>query len=184
MSLHLTPIGLLMIEHRNIESVIEIMNDEMKNMIKSNTVKLLFIDTLTDFIRVYADKSHHGKEENIFFKVLYGKDLSAIHKKYIDDLVEDHKMGRKAVKELASAKESYVKGQGRFFDSIIKSMKWLVDFYPRHIEKEDKHFFDLYLEYLTEAERDQMFLDFLEFGENGSYNKYEDIEERLKKIII
>lgn len=183
MPLHLTPIAILLIEHRNIESVIEVMDREINNMMESNKVKPVFIDEAVDFIRMYADKSHHGKEEDIFFKALYRKKLSDDHKAYIDDLVQDHKMGRKQVGELVNAKEQYIKKHEDTFGQIIKSMKWLVDFYPRHIEKEDKHFFKLYLEYFTDEEKDQMLLEFIEFGKKGIHAKYTGIVKRLEKII-
>jgi len=34
--------------------------------------------------------------------------------------------------------------------------KTLLDFYPRHIEKEDKHFFIPCMEYFSEAEKEAM----------------------------
>ena len=34
----------------------------------------VFIDTAVDFIHTYADRCHHGKEEDILFKALAAKD--------------------------------------------------------------------------------------------------------------
>ncbi len=34
------------------------------------------MDMIMDLIRTYADRCHHGKEEEILFKTLNAKDLS------------------------------------------------------------------------------------------------------------
>ena len=130
-----------MIEHRNIESIIEILNKEIRCVEESHKVNPAFIDMVVDFFKVYADKSHHGKEEDIFFKALYQKQLAEHHKNYIDGIVEEHNQGRATVKKLINATERYKNGQKDTVEPILEAMKWLADFYPKHIEKEDKNFF-------------------------------------------
>ncbi|MFX0049145.1 MAG: hemerythrin domain-containing protein, partial [Candidatus Hermodarchaeota archaeon] len=62
------PIGPLMAEHRIIEKMIALMQKEIEKIKKFNKVNPLFIDTAVDFIRMYADRTHHGKEEDILFR--------------------------------------------------------------------------------------------------------------------
>ena len=56
------PIGPLMIEHRLIEKMIALMDKEIAKMKKHGKANPIFIDTTVDFIRMYADRTHHGKE--------------------------------------------------------------------------------------------------------------------------
>ena len=69
-------IGPLMMEHRLIEKGIAVLRQEAERIAQGGKVDLLIIDTLVDFIRTYADRTHHGKEEDILFRYLAHKDLS------------------------------------------------------------------------------------------------------------
>ena len=54
---------------------------EIEKMKKYNKANPLFIDIAVDFIRMYADRTHHGKEEDILFRDLEKKSLSPNHNK-------------------------------------------------------------------------------------------------------
>ena len=70
------PIGTLMMEHRLIERMIIIIKDELKVIQEEKKVNPIFIDNIVDFLRTYADQTHHGKEEDILFRELKKKNLS------------------------------------------------------------------------------------------------------------
>ncbi|MFA5499890.1 MAG: cation-binding protein, partial [Candidatus Omnitrophota bacterium] len=75
------PIGPLMIEHRLIERMIRVIKVKIQRFQARKEVSIAFTDKAVDFIRMYADKCHHGKEENILFRDLAKKKLQADHKK-------------------------------------------------------------------------------------------------------
>ena len=56
------PIGPLMWEHRLIEKMLRLFEGEIKRISELNRLDTVFIDTAVDFIRTYADRTHHGKE--------------------------------------------------------------------------------------------------------------------------
>jgi hemerythrin-like domain-containing protein len=101
------PIGPLMTEHRLIERMIALMGKEMERIATQKTADPKFIETAVDFIRVYADRLHHGKEEHILFRELEAKKLEDQHKKTMKELIEEHRWGRNKVKELVDANEWY-----------------------------------------------------------------------------
>ena len=74
------PIGPLMIEHRLIERMISVMQSELQRIEKCKKADSVFIETSVDFIKTYADRCHHGKEEDILFRELKGKNVSDEHK--------------------------------------------------------------------------------------------------------
>ena len=74
----------------------------------------------------------------------------------MDELVREHIHGRELVRKLVEAKDLYVNGYAEALPHIARELKELVDFYPRHIEKEDKRFFFPCLDYFTQAEQDRM----------------------------
>ena len=173
------PIGPLMWEHRLIEKMLTLFEKEIQRINAAGKVDPVFIDTAVDFIRTYADRTHHGKEEDILFERLAEKDLAPEHARIMNELIEEHKYGRKTVKELVAAKEQYLSGADTV-SQIIKHMKALAEFYPRHIEKEDKHFFYPCMEYFSKAEQDSMLEAFWEFDRMMVHEKYKKLIEELE----
>jgi hemerythrin-like domain-containing protein len=175
------PIGPLMREHRLIERMITLLKKEFKQLERKNEVDIEFLLVAVDFIRTYADRTHHGKEEDILFRELAKKSLSQEHKKTMNELIEEHKFARKVTTSLAMALNCYNEGNEDSINDIAISLQNLVKLYPAHIEKEDKHFFYPCLEYLSTREQDEMLQEFWEFDRKLIHEKYENIVEALEK---
>ena len=125
--------GPLMIEHRLIERMITLIKQKLNQIEKTNQVDPLLIDTIVDFIRIYADRTHHGKEEDILFRELSNKQMSDQDIKIMDELVDEHVLGRKTTKELVEANLKYRNGEKSALTVIISKLRNLVDFYPKNI---------------------------------------------------
>jgi len=172
------PAGPLMIEHRLIERMIKVMKVELGKMRRQNEANVVFIDTAVDFIRMYADRCHHGKEEDILFRDLAGKQLSAEHKKILSELIEEHAHGRAVTNNLMIAKEKYIQGIKNTLPDILKSIEELAVFYPKHIEKEDRHFFLPCMDYFSKEEQLDMLGEFWEFDKKLIHEKYKAMVEK------
>jgi len=169
------PIAPLMIEHRLIERMIAVMKKELVRSRKEKKISPKFVEVVVDFIRTYADQCHHGKEEDILFRDLNKKELTQEHKRIMEELIEEHRWGRKTTKKLVEANERYIQGEGESLSVIADYMRSLIEFYPRHIEKEDKHFFIPCMEYFTDEEKDAMLKEEWEFDRNFIHEKYRKI---------
>jgi hemerythrin-like domain-containing protein len=167
------PIGPLMIEHRLIERMITVMKEELQRLEKEKEVDTAFIVTAVDFIRMYADRCHHGKEEDILFRELEKKNLSKEHKRIMNELLEEHKWGRKTTGRLVEANENYLDGDKKALPVISDCLRSLVGFYPEHIEKEDKHFFSPVMEYFSQDEKDAMLKEGYDFDQKLIHEKYD-----------
>src|SRR4030042_1975914 len=97
-------------EHRLIERMISRIRSELYRMEEMRDVDAKFVDVIVDFIRVYADRCHHGKEEGVLFRELGGKQMSGENAAVMKALIEEHVYARKTTGNLAKAKEDYVKG--------------------------------------------------------------------------
>jgi hemerythrin-like domain-containing protein len=169
------PIGPLMIEHRLIERMIEILNDELNLIRKEKEINPVFIDNAVDFIRTYADQTHHGKEEDILFRELLEKEISGEHKNTMEELIEEHKFARKTTGDLVKAKEEFMNGNEDAINTVIEKMQRLVDFYPNHIDKEDNHFFKPVMDYFTKEEQDAMLKEGQIFDRRMIHRKYNSL---------
>nr|MDO8100650.1 hemerythrin domain-containing protein [Candidatus Njordarchaeota archaeon] len=169
------PIGPLMIEHRLIERMIVIAGEELDEIRVGKKADPVFIDTYVDFAKTYADRCHHGKEEDILFRDLGKKRLSPEHRKTMNELVQEHVYARKTVGELVAAKDRFVRGDKDALRDVAVKLGALAEFYPKHIEKEDKHFFFPILDYFTKQEQDAMLQEFWEFDRRLIHEKYQKV---------
>lgn len=179
--LNLIPIGPLMWEHRLIERLVGLMSTELDHMSENNSLDPFFIDTAEDFLRTYADRCHHGKEEGILFRNLARKNLSSEHEKMMRELVEEHAYARMTIARLSAAKEAYLAGNADSLGDATWLLKELVRFYPAHIDKEDKLFFQPCMEYFTAQERDVMLQEFWDFDRKLIHEKYQQLVEKIDK---
>ena len=168
------PIGPLMIEHRLIEKMIKVIQKEVELWKREDRINPDFVDGAVDFIRVYADRCHHGKEEDILFRDLKKKHLSDEHRRIMEELVEDHQQGRKTVAKMVEAKAQYLVGNKEMLPVILNCMEFMTDFYPKHIEKEDKHFFLPCMDYFTLEEKDSMLKEGWKYDRNLIHEIYKE----------
>lgn len=173
------PIGPLMWEHRLIEKMVQLLQSETRRLSEQQEANILLLDQAVDFFRTYADRTHHGKEEDILFRALAAKPLSKEHKKIMEELIEEHVQARKKVGELVEARNLYLKGSKRNLTAIVNCLKDLTAFYPKHILKEDKHFFFPCLDYFSQDEQDRMLQEFWEFDRQMIHEKYTALVENF-----
>ena len=171
----------LMIEHRLIERMILIIKRTLSQIEKKEKVDPVFVDTTVDFIRTYADRTHHGKEEDILFRDLKKRGLSGEDERLMNDLIEEHVLGRKTTKKLIDANDRYRNGDKSALAEIAAHLSSLADFYPKHIEKEDKVFFPAARRYFSEQEDQAMLDEFWEFDRKMIHEKYTSVVEAFEK---
>ena len=171
----------LMIEHRLIERMLTIIKDGLALVAKTQKIDPLFVDKAVDFIRTYADRTHHGKEEDILFRDLNNKGLSEVDRRVMNELIEEHVFGRSTTKALVEANTRYRNGDSSALGDVARHLHTLVDFYPKHIEKEDKVFFPASRGYFSEAEDKAMLAEFWDFDQKMIHEKYESVVDELEK---
>jgi hemerythrin-like domain-containing protein len=169
--------GPLMIEHRLIERMLSVIKSVLAKIESKHKVDPVFVDIAVDFIRVYADRTHHGKEEDILFRELNKKALTSEDSQIMKELIEEHVFGRQTTKALVEANTRYRNGDETALADITANLKTLTEFYPRHIEKEDKVFFPSSRTYFTDEEDQAMLVEFWEFDRNMIHEKYKSLVE-------
>jgi hemerythrin-like domain-containing protein len=161
-----------MIEHRLIERMLSVIRNALTEIEARHKVDPVFVDTAVDFIRVYADRTHHGKEEDILFRELENKGLAAEDRQIMQELIEEHVFGRQTTKALVEANTRYRNGDQSALTAIADNLQTLTAFYPRHIEKEDKVFFPASRSYFSDEEDQALLTEFYEFDRKMIHEKY------------
>lgn len=173
------PIGPLMIEHRLIEQVIEDVGSELSRLRAGAEPDLTYLATVIDFLRTYADRTHHGKEEDILFAELRERQLEPELADIMQALLADHQRARRATGRLAEAVAVLSAGGKAEVAAIEGPLAELAALYPVHIATEDKHFFKPAMGYFTRREQDDMLRRFREFDGTLIHQRYQRVVETL-----
>ena len=135
--------------------------------------QLVDVETLrgvVEFMRTFADKCHHGKEEELLFPTLAHKGIP-MQGCPVGALTAEHIRGRVLVKELAEAAEAYKSGEPAAKGKVVKSLRGIAALYPNHIWKEDYLLFPLTEKVLSMEEQQSL------------YRQFELVEERVGRDV-
>ena len=172
--------GPLMIEHRLIQEMLNVIRRTLEQAEQAQAIDPYFVDTAVDFIRTYADRTHHGKEEDIMFRELRNKQISNKDRLLMDELIEDHIFSRSTTKALVEANIRYRKGNEAALGEVMACLKTLVEFYPKHIKKEDDVFFPASRTYFSDIEDQAMLNEFWEFDRKMIHEKYKAVVKETR----
>ncbi len=117
-------------EHKNILKLIEILDKECNELESGKKINESFLREIIFFIKNYADKFHHAKEEDILFKELC-KPETKMHCNPVEQMLHEHKQGRSFVKGVEDGLEEDNKNK------IIENARGYVNLLREHIYKED-----------------------------------------------
>lgn len=92
---------------------------------------------IIDFVRTYADKHHHGKEEDILFDTMEKKIEKLARSGAIKGMYIEHDLGRLYMANLEKALKSFEDGDDYARLDIIANAISYTDLLNRHIEKEN-----------------------------------------------
>lgn len=130
-------ISLMVEEHRNIKRVLRVARKLCINILNGKEVNYEGFNMLVDFVKNYADKHHHNKEEDILFKKMSEELGEEIAKGPIYGMFADHDMGRLYIRNLIEALDRVKNGDEDSKVDIIANAISYTDLLHRHIDKED-----------------------------------------------
>jgi hemerythrin-like domain-containing protein len=158
-------------EHQNILKVIEILEKECDAIEDSKELDKDFFEKTIDFIRNYADKFHHAKEEDILFKELNKPEIE-MHCNPTEQMLVEHDEGRAFVKGMETRLNEGDKTR------VVRNARAYAQLLKEHISKEDDILYPMADEALSEKTKKQMLEKFKEIGEQ----RKEDEEKYINMI--
>lgn len=150
-----TPIEVLEAEHRVIQKMVAGMSVLAEQLESGEPADAALLESIVAFLRTFADRCHHGKEETFLFPALIRRGVPS-HGCPIGGLTMEHQKGRVMVGELADAIRGCAAGEAPAREDLIKSLRALVAFYPNHIWKEDYLLFPLAGKVLTPQDQQEL----------------------------
>jgi hemerythrin-like domain-containing protein len=123
-------------EHQAISLMLKIMGAVCKKLEDGEDVSKDDLNDMVKFIKEFADKSHHLKEEDLLFPAM---EEAGIPRKGgpIGVMLIEHTMGRDFVKGLSNGIEEYANENANAVNQIIENARNYSALLSNHINKED-----------------------------------------------
>lgn len=144
-------------EHQTILKVIDAVVTECEALESGKELELEFFQKTIDFIKNYADKFHHAKEEDILFKAML-ENIENLHCNPIPVMLHEHDEGREFVKGMEEGIAENNK------EKIIENARGYGMLLQNHIYKEDNVLYPMAEEALTDEQKELV---------NQKYNEVE-----------
>lgn len=123
-------------EHEAIKLMLRILEEVSKRLEAGTKVNAEHLDSILEFIQVFADRCHHGKEEGLLFPAMEKAGIPG-EREPIGVMLYEHKEGRNFVKGMNEAVAKYKKGGKKAGREVAKNARNYVSLLSKHIEKED-----------------------------------------------
>ncbi len=130
------PIKKLVDEHRNILAVLESFDQFAATTVSSDFCDRARLGAYVSFIREYADKYHHAKEEDILFATMAENGFSR-NEGPIAVMLAEHDEGRKYVKFLLEASQEPRDLSADERRAVANTIRAYTELLRGHIYKED-----------------------------------------------
>ncbi len=160
------PMKKLVNEHLLIKRLVAMIPQVIDNLdVESESGRQATVDSI-DFIRGYADKYHHAKEEEILFKY-FGEDLDIIK-----TMREDHENARAHVRAVLEALDKRDK------EAISEHLNAYQELLTEHIKKEDEILYPWMDRDFSITQVGELFAEF-----SGKDEEFGDAPERYEEFI-
>jgi len=153
-------------EHRVIQKVVSVMAALQDDLTVDHAVDVGALRGVVEFMRVFGDELHHGKEEDVLFPALEAAGVP-VKGCPIGTLRAEHDKGRALVTELADAIDGHESRDASARGEIVRVLGELMELYPRHIWKEDYLAFPMSDKVLSDEVKAEV------------ARRYEAVDERL-----
>lgn len=178
-------ITLMVDEHKNIKRMLLVIRKACLGIMNREEINYSDFEDMIDFVRNYADKTHHGKEEKILFNRMIDEIGGTAEKLVKFGMLVEHDLGRLYMTELEAALEKVKAGDKDARVDVIANAVSYTHLLNRHIDKEDKVVYAFAKRELSEETLDKINSECHAFEEEtekaGVQEKYIHILDRLEE---
>jgi hemerythrin-like domain-containing protein len=149
------PTDELKAEHRAIERMLRILAGVSDRLESGEQIDPDHLGEIVEFIQVFADRCHHGKEEDLLFVAMVE---AGIPKEGgpIGVMLSEHVIGRDHVRAMGHAAERYQGGEREAGDTFAVHARGYVGLLQQHIGKEDNILYPMADRALPREKQDEL----------------------------
>lgn len=181
------PTEVLKEEHKAIKLVLRIVEKICTGIESGKPANVEHLEKIVEFIKVFADTCHHGKEEDLLFPAM---EAAGIPRQGgpIGVMLEEHTLGRNYVKNMRTAVEEYKNGNAAASKTFITNARNYNALLSQHIDKEDNILYQIADMHIPEDEQEKLLKEFerveVEKIGVGKHEEFHELLKQLKKVYL
>ena len=181
----MTPIETLKHEHQVILLVLTAAEKEVQFIRAFNKVNGERVTKMLDFIRNFADRCHHAKEEDILFVRMQAKGMPR-NAGPLAVMFQEHALGRQKVAATAEALPKAQSGDTTAIAAVADNLEFYANLLRAHIHKEDNILYPMAERIISPDEMTEIAAAFdkveaEEMGE-GTHQRFHQLAHELAKV--
>lgn len=178
----MTPTEELKKEHEAIRAMLGILERVCAKLESGGQVNPVHLEQIVEFLKVFADKCHHGKEEDLLFPAMEAAGLPR-QGGPTGVMLREHEEGRGYVRALTEAVAQYKGGSLAASARIIQSARNYIALLDQHIHKENEVLFPMADVHLSEEQQRQLSAGFERIEtERVGAGKHEEFHQLLHNL--
>jgi len=181
------PTELLKEEHNAIKLMLRILERVCNRLDSGEEVEPRHLEQILDFIRTFADRCHHGKEEDLLFPAMEGVGIPR-EGGPIAVMLTEHNRGRDLVRMMGEGIEEYSADRQGARSKIAENAQAYIQLLREHIDKEDNVLYPMADAHLP-AEKQQGLLEEFERVEEerigkGKHEEFHRLLHELERLYL
>jgi hemerythrin-like domain-containing protein len=174
-------------EHEGILLMLKILGKICAKMEDRQPVDLSHLERIVEFFRVFADRCHHGKEEELLFPEMEKAGIPR-ERGPIGVMLAEHAQGRSLVRAMGEAVAGLKAGETPTRETFIENAKNYIDLLSQHIQKENTILFPMSDRSLSREIQEELVekFDIVEREKigAGTHEEFHNLLSRLKGIYL
>jgi hemerythrin-like domain-containing protein len=174
-------------EHQAILLMIRVLGKMADRLEAGTPVDPEDLERAVDFIRVFADKCHHAKEEGHLFPEMERAGIPR-DRGPIGVMLAEHVEGRKHVAAMAGAIRGVRKGDRKAAEAFAAGARGYGDLLTQHIFKEDRILYPMADARLSPEQQESLEICFADVEKNivgeGQHEEFHRLLDRLEKAYL
>ena len=173
--------GIFIEEHNVILKVLDCLKNIVDEMDKNNSLNAEAANKAIDFIKNFADHTHHAKEEDRLFIAMeehgFSRDGGPT-----GVMLHEHETGREFVGGMARVVEKAAAGDKEAMQLFAENARNFIELLTNHITKENNILFPMADQTLGEDAMDKMLLEFKQIEAEAGGERHEKYFEVARQL--
>ena len=129
-------------EHEGILLMLKILDRVATKIESGEEADAAHLEKMVEFLRVFADRCHHGKEEDLLFPAMEKAGIPR-ERGPIGVMLMEHEEGRGHIRKMADALARNRKGEAAAMKDFARGARQYFDLLTQHIQKENQVLFPM-----------------------------------------
>lgn len=174
-------------EHEAIKLALQIMEQVCRKLDAGKPVSPEHLDGILEFIKVFADRCHHGKEEDLLFPAM---EAAGIPREGgpIGIMLMEHDTGRGYVRGMAKGAAGLKDNQAGAAARFSENARNYISLLTQHIDKENDILYPMAEMHLSKEKQSQLLREFerveLERVGRGKHEEFHKFLEKMKGLYL